>query len=78
MLFESKLEQDTVNSTSKIKVMSQDDQDDTLGVIYDNYIKLATAVGVTAGANTTAFGGLFSKRMLWALKIICITLTERI
>ena len=31
-LFESKLEQDTVNSTSKIKVMSQDDQDVTLGV----------------------------------------------
>ena len=68
MLFESKLEQDTVNSTSKIKVMNQDDQDDTLGVPYDNYIKLATSMGVTAGANTTVFGGLFSKRMLWALK----------
>ena len=35
--------------------MSQDDQDDTLYVPYDNYIKLAGALGVTAGDNTTAF-----------------------
>ena len=48
--------------------MSQDDQDDTLLVPYDNYAKLAGALGVTAGANTTAFGTLFSKRMIWALK----------
>ena len=40
MLFESKLEQETVNSTSKIKVMSQDDQDDTLNVLCDNYVLL--------------------------------------
>ena len=37
MLFESKLEQDTVNSTSKIKVMNQDDQDTTVNVPFDNY-----------------------------------------
>ena len=64
----SKPEQDTVHSTSKTKAMSQDDQDDTLGVPYDNYVKLATALGVTAGANTAAFGALFSKCMIWALK----------
>ena len=48
--------------------MGQEDQDDTLLVPYDNYAKLDTALGVTAGANTTSFGALFSKRMIWALK----------
>ena len=67
-LFESKLEQETVNSTSKIKVMNQDDQDTTVNVPYDNYAKLAQSLGVTAGANTVDFSGLFSKRMIWALK----------
>ena len=69
MLFESKLEQETVNSTSKIVPMSQEDQDDTLGVMYDNYKKMGTALGVADANNTiTDFGSLFSKRMLWALK----------
>ena len=62
MLFESKLEQYTVNSTSKINVMRQYDQDDTHGVSYDNYVNLVTSLVVTAGANKTAFAGLFSKR----------------
>ena len=46
-LFESKLEQETVNSTSKIKVMNQDDQDTTVNVPFDNYAKLAQSLGVT-------------------------------
>ena len=68
MLFESKLEQETVNSTSKIKVMSQDDQDVTVGVLYDNHLKLGNKLGVTAGDNMKAFSGLSSKRLIWALK----------
>ena len=64
MLFESKLEQATVNSTYKIVPMTQDDQDVSAGVIYDNYIKMAGAVGANAdvpGASfaTTDFGKFF-------------------
>ena len=36
--------------------------------LFDNYAKLAQSLGVTAGANTVNLSGLFSKRMIWALK----------
>ena len=58
--------------------MNQDDQDTTVNVPYDNYAKLAQSLGVTAGANTIDFAGLFSKRMIWALKNHMYNLTERI
>ena len=54
-LFESNLEQETVNFTSTIKFMNQDDQDTTINVPYDNYAKLAQSLGVTAGANAIDF-----------------------
>ena len=46
MLFESKLEQETAASLSAIKPMSQNDEETIIGVVYDDYIKLAQAVGV--------------------------------
>ena len=76
MLYESKLEQDTTSSLSAIKPMSQSDEGTSAGVLYEDYIKLAQDVGVNADnhlaiprtKDTTNFGTLFSKRMIWALK----------
>lgn len=65
--FESKLENESALSTSKITPMDQDDQDVIKGVPYDNYVKLAASLGVTEVA-VSDFSLLFTKRMIWALK----------
>ena len=65
MLYESKTEQDSILSTNRIVPPTIEDLDSSVGVIYENYAKIATNLGVT---NTETIGPLFSRHMIWALK----------
>ena len=67
-LYESKQEQKSVYSTNPINLIGVDDCGVTTGVMYDDYIAVANKLGVVPGANTAAFGALFSKRMIWAIR----------
>ena len=64
MLYESPNEEKSVNCTNGIIPMDSDDMSVAVGTIYNDYTSLAAKMG--SGEN--ALGGLFSKRMIWALK----------
>jgi len=67
MLYESKSEQLTVNSTNPINILSPQDVDVTPFTFYKNAVKLATNLGVQGGAINT-FTQLLSPHMVWALE----------
>ena len=67
MLYETKEEQKTVNSTNAINPVSLDDIDISANLTnFDGAAKLAAKIG--AGANT--LNGLFTSHVVWALKTI--------
>ena len=76
MMYETEQEQVTVNSTNGIYPMTIDDEGTAPGFAPDNFISLGAMLGVTVDNitanpptfNTTNFGRLFTKHMLWALK----------
>ena len=77
MIYESKNEEQTVNSLNSIMPLSVKDLGVSTGVVYDDYVALANKLTVTADSapgatggtyHTTEFGKLFSKHMIWGLK----------
>ena len=63
MLYETKNEQNTVNSTNAINPVSLDDIDINPLVSYPDANKIATRIG----ANANTLNNLFTSHMVWAL-----------
>ena len=72
MLYESQLEQKTVNSTNAINPLDSKDVDTNAGVMFDNIVALSNRLGITPNAlpMTTAgsLANLLTPHMIWALK----------